>query len=97
MSRDNGVSDAQLLGLDDYATSELFDSDQRLLLSYADAMTLSDEDVDDALFAELEQAFAANEIVEATFVIALENMLSKFHRALRVESDGFCPIVVPTR
>ncbi len=97
MSRDNGVTDEQLIGLTDYATSDLFDSDQRLLLSYADAMTLSDEDVSDSLFAELEQSFAPDEIVEATFVVAMENMLSKFHRALRVESDGFCPIVVATR
>ncbi len=53
-------------------------------------MTLSEEDVDDATFADLRSLYSPAELVELTATIALENFLSKFHRALRVESQGFC-------
>ncbi len=83
-----GISDEKILALGDYATSDLYDGNERLALEYADAITLSDRDVDDDLFAKLKQSFSDDEIVELTAVIAWENSSSKFNRALRIESQG---------
>jgi alkylhydroperoxidase family enzyme len=90
VGRENGVSTEQLLALADYRTSSQFDDRERAALDYADRITATDQDVDDATFALVKDAFTDEEIVELTATIALENFLSKFHRALRVDAHGFC-------
>jgi alkylhydroperoxidase family enzyme len=67
---------------------ELFDAVEQVALEYADAITLSDRDVDDELFTRLQAHFDADAIVELTEVIAWENASSKFNRALRIGSQG---------
>ena len=59
-----------------------------MALAYADAMTLTDQDVDDALFERLQAVFNDDALVELTATIAWENASSKFNRALRVPSQG---------
>ena len=59
----------------------------RAALEYADAMTLSDREVDDELFARLRRFYDDDALVELTAVIAWENASSKFNRALRVPSQ----------
>ena len=59
-----------------------------MALEYADAITLSDRDVDDDLFARLRAHYADDAIVELTELIAWENASSKFNRALRIPSQG---------
>lgn len=83
-----GISAAKLQALDAWETSSLFDETERLALAYADAMTFTDRDVDDALFAQLRTAFSDDALVELTASIAWENASSKFNRALRVPSQG---------
>jgi len=83
-----GISDEKLLALADYATSPLFDGAERLALEYADAMTITDRDVDDDLFARLISVYDADALVELTATIAWENASSRFNRALRVPSQG---------
>ena len=83
-----GVPDEKLLALADYATSPLYDEAERVALAYADAMTLTDRDVDDDLFARLRRHYDDDAIVELTALIAWENASSKFNRALRVPSQG---------
>jgi alkylhydroperoxidase family enzyme len=88
------VSDAKLLDVPRYRESGHFDDRERLALTYADRMTITSEDVDDELFASLRAAWSPEEIVELTATVAFENFLSTFHRALRVEAQGFCAISV---
>lgn len=92
MGRNNGVSGEKLLDVPRYAESEHFSERERLALTYAERMTVTDEDVDDELFDRLKSVYTSEEIVELTCTVAFENFLSKFHRALRVESQGFCPM-----
>jgi len=68
--------------------SPLFDDRERAALDYADAMTITGRDVDDALFARLREHFDDDAIVELTETIAWENASAKFNRALRVPSQG---------
>ena len=83
-----GVSDEKILALAQYATSPLYTDAERVALEYADCITLSERDVDDALFARLRRFYDDNALVELTAVIAWENASSKFNRALRIPSQG---------
>ncbi|MGI8909272.1 MAG: carboxymuconolactone decarboxylase family protein [Rubrobacteraceae bacterium] len=88
MSSELGVSDEKILVLDDYANSPLYDEWEKTALEYADAMTISDRDVDEDLFGRVRRSFDEDALVELTAVIAWENSSSKFNRALRVPSQG---------
>ena len=83
-----GVSDEKILALAEYATSPLYVEAERVALEYADAITFTDRDVDDDLFARLREHFDDDAIVELTMVIAWENSSSKFNRALRIPAQG---------
>ena len=83
-----GVTDEKILALSNYATSPLYSDAERVALEYADAMTLSDREVNDALLARLRRFYDDDALVELTAVIAWENASSKFNRALRIPSQG---------
>lgn len=83
-----GVSEEKILALPEYATSPLYDDAERVALEYADAITLSDLEVSDELFARLRRFYDDDALVELTAIIAWENASSKFNRALRVPSQG---------
>ena len=87
MGSELGISDRKILALSSYQTSPLFDEREKLVLEYADAMTITGQDVSDALFARLEEEFNEDEILELTMMIAFENSSSKFNRALRIPSQ----------
>lgn len=50
----------------------------------------SDQEVDDALFAELRKHYSDDALVELTGLIAFQNMSSKFNAALDLPAQGFC-------
>ena len=88
MGSELGISDEKILALDEYARSPLYDDKERVVLEYADAMTLSDRDVEDDLFERVRAFFDDDAIVELTAAVAWENSSAKFNRALRVPSQG---------
>ena len=88
MGSELGVSEEKILALNGYAESPLYDAKEKAALEYADAITLSDRDVDDELFARARGFFDEEALVELTAIIAWENSSSKFNRALRVPSQG---------
>ena len=75
--------------------SKLFSPSERVALEYAERITYSDQQVDDAFFAELRKHFTEAQVVELTAAVALENFRSKFNPTLGVEAQGFC--LVPQR
>jgi alkylhydroperoxidase family enzyme len=83
-----GLSDEKILSLANYSTSPLFTEAERVALEYADAMTLSDREVGDDLFARLRNVYGDDAIVALTAIIAWENASSKFNRALLIPSQG---------
>lgn len=88
MGSELGVSEEKIVALDEYTDSPLYDAKEKAALEYADAITLSDRDVDDDLFARVRGSFDDDALVELTAAIAWENSSSKFNRALRVPSQG---------
>ena len=90
MGSRNGVSTEKLeaLVVDD-AKGPLFSDAEKVALEYADAITDTRRDVDDALFARLRQHYDDDTIAELTMIIAWENASSRFNRAFRIPSQGF--------
>jgi alkylhydroperoxidase family enzyme len=82
-----GVTDEKIDALADYANNDLYSQAERLALEYADAMTITDRDVSDELFAKLREFYDEDAMTELTATIAWENASSKFNRALRVPSQ----------
>ena len=89
MGSRNGVSTEKIRALDDYAASTLYTDAEKVALEYADAITDTRRDVDDALFARMRQHYDDDTIAELTMVIAWENASSRFNRAFRIPSQGF--------
>lgn len=97
MGRQLGITEAQLLGLADPDSSEHYSELERLALRYAVAMTETPVQVDDELFAALQQHLDARQLVELTSAIAWENYRARFDHAFGIESAGFsegafCPL-----
>jgi len=85
----NGLSTEKIEALHDYAKSPLFTDAEKVALEYADAMTDTRRDVDDALFERLQRQYDDDTIAELTMIIAWENASSRFNRAFRIPSQGF--------
>jgi alkylhydroperoxidase family enzyme len=85
-----GIDDEKFAHLRDYAASPLFTPLERQVLAYADGMTISGEDTNDELFADLRAHFSPEEMVELTAHVAFENFRSRFNHAFRIEAQGFC-------
>lgn len=84
-----GISTEKLDALSDYATSALFTDAEKLALEYADAITDTQRDVDDELFARLQRYYDDDTIAELTMIIAWQNAGTRFNRAFRIPSQGF--------
>ena len=83
-----GVSTEKIEALNDYAKSSLFTDAEKVALEYADAITETRRDVNDALFARVQQHYDDDTIAEMTMIIAWENASSRFNRAFRIPSQG---------
>lgn len=74
-----------------YRTSPLFSERERAALAYVEEATRH-KHVSDATFAELRKHFDEREIVEITWLNALENYYNLLNLPLGIESDGLCAI-----
>lgn len=87
-----GGSEQKLEELTEYRQSPLFTDKEKAALEYADAVTYTDGEITDALFARLRAHFDDDAICELTGLIAFQNLSSKFNAALDVAPQGFCRI-----
>lgn len=78
--------------LENWQNSSLFSEREQAALNYAEKVTYSDQQVDDACFKKLQKYFNEKEIIELTALIAFQNMSSKFNSALDIDPQGFCKI-----
>lgn len=77
--------------LTEYQTNPLFSERERAALAYAEEIT-RDKTVSDATFEELREHFDEREIVELTWLTAMENYNNLVNIPLGIESDGLCAI-----
>lgn len=83
-------SEAKVDALAEWQESAIFSEQEKAALDYAEKITYSDQQVDEACFNELKQYFDEKAIVELTALIAFQNLSSKFNSALDIEPQGFC-------
>lgn len=77
--------------LPEWRTNPLFSDRERAALAYADEATRHKK-VEDATFDALRKHFNDREIVEITFLNALENFYNLLNLPLGIEDDGLCAI-----
>jgi len=75
--------------LPNYQKSDLFSKTEKLVLEYADGMTQTPVEVQDALFAMLREQFTDAQLVELTATLAWENYRARFDHAFSVISEEF--------
>lgn len=81
----------KLARIGDYRTDAAFSDRERAALAYVESAT-RDRRVDDATFAALRRHFTEEEIVEITWVNALEQYFNTINVSLGIVSDGFCAL-----
>jgi alkylhydroperoxidase family enzyme len=79
-----------------YETSSLFSARERAAFRYALDVTINRKP-SDATFQELEKHFADWEIVELTYLNAMENFANLCNIPLGIESEGLCALVQARR
>jgi AhpD family alkylhydroperoxidase len=85
IARAEGLSEAQLDELPTWSSSNVFDSKQRAVLAFTDAMT-REVRVSNAVFTDVQAHFDECSIVELAATAAAYNMVSRFLEALQIQS-----------
>lgn len=78
--------------INQYQTSDLFTEQEKTAFKYVEAIT-KEKYVSDELFAELKNHFNDTEIVEITYLCAMENFYNLMNIPLGIESDNLCALV----
>ncbi|HET6399226.1 MAG TPA: carboxymuconolactone decarboxylase family protein [Candidatus Thermoplasmatota archaeon] len=96
MAVDEGLTLARFHALPGWRSSTLFTARERAALQYAEEVTLHRQP-QNATFEALRKHFREEEIVELTFVIALENFYNLSNVPLGIGSDGLCALAQARR
>jgi AhpD family alkylhydroperoxidase len=72
-----------------WRTADRFDDDARAAFAFAEAASGQLEQVTDDMVADLVDRFGEPGIVELAYLVALENMRSRFNAVLGLTSQGF--------
>jgi alkylhydroperoxidase family enzyme len=86
--RNSGFSDEELLAIPRYKSSEVFNEREKVALDYTVAVMRTPVEVTDELFAEMQEHFTTEQIVELTALLTLVN-LDRFNAAFDIGSAGF--------
>jgi AhpD family alkylhydroperoxidase len=88
-SRRAGLTDEQLLSLNDAHASGLFDADQLLVVDLATGMSGTPGQVDDELMERVRARFGVKGTMELIQLIAWENSRARQNVALGIGAEGF--------
>jgi alkylhydroperoxidase family enzyme len=88
--------------LDDPLPEGLFTPDQAAIVVFCRKSTLM-QPIDDATWAALREHFTTRQVLEITFTCGLNQMISRFHAAVRTDVDAetldqldsSCPVRLP--
>ncbi|MPY71127.1 MAG: hypothetical protein GEU92_13685 [Alphaproteobacteria bacterium] len=72
----------------DWRNSRLFTPAERTAIEMAEAMSFTPATVTDELFAEAQNHFTEEQIVELAATIAMENYRARMNRVFLIESEG---------
>jgi alkylhydroperoxidase family enzyme len=86
--RNSGMSDAELLALPRYQSSDLFTEQEKAALDYTVGVMRTPVEVTDEVFARMKEHFSDKQIVEITALLTLVNT-DRFNAAFGIGSAGF--------
>ena len=86
IAKQTGISRAQVDNIESYQTSSLFTSDDKLIIKYAEDLTLKGQ-VDDELFRQVGDRIGQQNILDLTAAIAFWNMMARNLNALQVDLE----------
>jgi AhpD family alkylhydroperoxidase len=89
LQRLDGLDVDRLKSIDEYATSPLFDDDERAAIAYADAMTTDPHTITDEQVDDLRRRFGDDGVIELSYQIGVENMRARMYSALGITEQGF--------
>ena len=92
VGRQQGISDEHPAELVAFESDERFSEREKVVLRFTEGVTRTLAEVPDEVFDEMRRYFTTSQIVEITEAIALENFRSRFNRAFKIDSDGFCEL-----
>ena len=84
----------KIKALANWQASEFFDSQERAVFAYVEAMTITGQRVTDEMLSDLKQWFDEDAIVDLTALVAFQNLSAKFNTALDVPEQGFCSLPI---
>ncbi len=84
-----GLDTSKLGEVPVWRSSTVFTAQERRVLEYAEAMTVTPPEVTDAMTEALRADLGEDGFVELTMMIAVENERSRFNSALGLTSQGF--------
>jgi alkylhydroperoxidase family enzyme len=87
-ARAAGVPDEKVAAIPSWATSPLFDEQDRAVLAYTDEVVLADGRVQDGTFAALKKFLSDEQVMELTYAIATYKLHATICRALQLEYDN---------
>lgn len=85
-----GVPLDKISQLSTWQTCPLYSEIEQAALTYTEAITYSDREVDEKIMMRIRNHFDDDAIVELTGLICFQNLSSKFNAALDVAPQGFC-------
>jgi len=86
--RNSGFSDAELLAVPRYRSSDLFTEREKTALDYTVGVMRTPVEVSDELFARMKQHFTDKQLVELTALLTVIN-LDRFNAAFGIGAAGF--------
>jgi AhpD family alkylhydroperoxidase len=88
-ARRSGLTDAQLLALNDAESSGLFDAEELLIIDFARGMSVTPAAVSDEAVAALRDRYGDRGVLELTHLVAWENARARTNSALGIGAGGF--------
>lgn len=86
-ARNAGIPADKVAAIGAWASSPLFDDQERAILAYTDELVLADGRVQDATFARLKEFLSEEAIFELTYSVCTYKLHATIARALRLEYD----------
>ncbi|MBM3070772.1 carboxymuconolactone decarboxylase family protein [Enterobacter sp. RHBSTW-00994] len=70
--------------------ASIFNEEERVALAYAEAVTATPPQVDEAIKMQMKRYFTDDAIAEMTALIAFQNLSARFNAALDIPAQGLC-------
>ena len=87
LAKKEGWTDEQIEAMDDYVNSDLFNYYEKEVLQLAEQITEEPDEIQDDFWAQLDNHFTSDQVVELVTLIGFFNMINRFILALQVDPD----------